>query len=564
MTNLVNAYDSRLYHLDLCILSYHLYHQSLIWPMDPYYECLATKDPTSQGRRNNFMSKTVETLSRNNGSYNGPFRGPGTWSGKSTNTNLDPIITDYTRVNPWIPSFIQSETNTWDYLSPSSFITEKIKEIYIYQKNYDTKKAEFNILRFATNGPAASKTDTLCCFEGGTGAVNYQTPTSPAFSLMGFVLARSRDGLGEQSLGYDIHIAFRGSRSGSAARALAQGLFSKSGNPDWVTDMDFNRLFFQNYSTGGVETVFSKTGGISEGFALSMDVTFNNIIACLSEIKKMKGNQPPKNIYVTGHSLGGALAAMCASALSNPENIPDELKEFPFDQLNLITYSAPTVGNREFANSFNSRVNAHRIFIDGDPVTSSKLDSYGVHVGARTCLPKFPGQSRAGTDAHEPINVRKQLLAMLKQEGVEPPSSAVSVMQQYSSLKDLLTELKKLINADLIVKEDIKNFLKDYEANLEGYMKVYATLGKTQNECVAINTFNDITFKANLGIYSGSAIVSIPEVLIRITSDNSFRIFLGQFLVLKFMSVGASIKELEAMPAINGLINGQLNALSNK
>ena len=31
-------YHPWVYHLDLSILAYHLYGQSLVWPYDPYYE----------------------------------------------------------------------------------------------------------------------------------------------------------------------------------------------------------------------------------------------------------------------------------------------------------------------------------------------------------------------------------------------------------------------------------------------------------------------------------------------------------------------------------------------
>ena len=31
-------YDPWIFELDLCILSYQLHSQTLIWPMDPYYE----------------------------------------------------------------------------------------------------------------------------------------------------------------------------------------------------------------------------------------------------------------------------------------------------------------------------------------------------------------------------------------------------------------------------------------------------------------------------------------------------------------------------------------------
>ena len=36
-------YDELVFHLDLCILTYGLYSQSLIWPWDPYYERMAVK-----------------------------------------------------------------------------------------------------------------------------------------------------------------------------------------------------------------------------------------------------------------------------------------------------------------------------------------------------------------------------------------------------------------------------------------------------------------------------------------------------------------------------------------
>ena len=35
-------YDELL-HLDLCVLAYQLYHQSVIWPLDPWYEFLTLR-----------------------------------------------------------------------------------------------------------------------------------------------------------------------------------------------------------------------------------------------------------------------------------------------------------------------------------------------------------------------------------------------------------------------------------------------------------------------------------------------------------------------------------------
>ena len=39
----MTPYKSILYHLDLSILAYHLFAQTLIWPWDPFYEQMRNK-----------------------------------------------------------------------------------------------------------------------------------------------------------------------------------------------------------------------------------------------------------------------------------------------------------------------------------------------------------------------------------------------------------------------------------------------------------------------------------------------------------------------------------------
>ena len=73
-------YDERLYHLDLCILSYQLYTQSLLWPMDPYSEQMAR--PWTN-RRDAFLARARRRFAER--------RVPG---------HLDPILTDLRRLGP--------------------------------------------------------------------------------------------------------------------------------------------------------------------------------------------------------------------------------------------------------------------------------------------------------------------------------------------------------------------------------------------------------------------------------------------------------------------------------
>jgi predicted lipase len=56
----------------------------------------------------------------------------------------------------------------------------------------------------------------------------------------------------------------------------------------------------------------------------------------------------PWQVYVTGHSLGGALATLCAYELCN--RAPSKRAHY---SVTMYTYGAPRVGNKTFADSFN-------------------------------------------------------------------------------------------------------------------------------------------------------------------------------------------------------------------
>jgi len=90
-------------------------------------------------------------------------------------------------------------------------------------------------------------------------------------------------------------IVFRGSRSGSGERALAQAQFKSKGSPDWVTDMNHLK---------GIKV--DKYGGatIAGGFHYAYESCKSSLLAAY----RFAVNAEPKTIYVTGHSLGGAIA----------------------------------------------------------------------------------------------------------------------------------------------------------------------------------------------------------------------------------------------------------------
>lgn len=72
-------------------------------------------------------------------------------------------------------------------------------------------------------------------------------------------------------------------------------------------------------------------------------------------------NNPDRKIYLIGHSLGGAAATISAAALVSMGADPD--------QLEIVTFGAPAVGNAAFRHQFEPRLNLTRVVMRGDPVT---------------------------------------------------------------------------------------------------------------------------------------------------------------------------------------------------
>lgn len=117
---------------------------------------------------------------------------------------------------------------------------------------------------------------------------------------------------------FSIVVAFRGSSSVQ----------------DWLTNAQF-----------GMEDLFWATeyncAAVHRGFLEAFDSVNAEVLSAVRELLK---SFPRAEIYITGHSLGGALAMLAA---------------YEFRRLNLplaqvVTFGAPRVGNKAFAVAYNS------------------------------------------------------------------------------------------------------------------------------------------------------------------------------------------------------------------
>lgn len=80
----------------------------------------------------------------------------------------------------------------------------------------------------------------------------------------------------------------------------------------------------------------------------------------IADLLKEKNN---RELYIVGHSLGGAVATIGAARLISLGVNPDQIK--------VITFGAPAVGNSVFAETYGKDIDLERVVVAGDPVKST-------------------------------------------------------------------------------------------------------------------------------------------------------------------------------------------------
>jgi len=115
---------------------------------------------------------------------------------------------------------------------------------------------------------------------------------------------------------------------------------------DWMTNLDV-------FKTRG------KFGEVHSGFQEAINLVWDDIEPVLAQYGD-------KNLFITGHSLGGALATLALTELGYGD---------------LYTFGSPRVGDEEFSNIFNHLYDTYRFVNNNDVVTRIPLAGYD-HIGS--------------------------------------------------------------------------------------------------------------------------------------------------------------------------------------
>lgn len=165
---------------------------------------------------------------------------------------------------------------------------------------------------------------------------------------------------------------------------------------DWISDAIANQTAYPYAKEGGL---------VHQGFLDIYRSARKQIIASLTKLSAQK------TLYITGHSLGGSLAALCAADLATNTK---------FKAPSVYTYASPRAGNLAFASFFNRKTGPHyRMYNTNDIVPE---------------LPPFIYLSPRTETIYHYLHVKK---------GVELTFQGGSVSANHS-ISNYFTELAKL------------------------------------------------------------------------------------------------------------------------
>lgn len=137
------------------------------------------------------------------------------------------------------------------------------------------------------------------------------------------------------------------------------------------------------------------------GFVRAYGAVRTEVIAAVREVK-------PVRVYVTGYSMGAALATLAALHIQS---------RFPSSQVTMYNFASPCIGDRDFARVYGETVpDSHRVVHQGDVVPDLRLlfehelpvRSECWHVGQEHILPRHHKSRRPH---HEKIYYLEQLKA---------------------------------------------------------------------------------------------------------------------------------------------------------
>lgn len=128
---------------------------------------------------------------------------------------------------------------------------------------------------------------------------------------------------------------FVGRTRGEKTENIVVSFRGSSNIPNWISNLNFPK-----------EKQYPKCNGckVHRGFYKAWDSVRERVVA---EVKRLHKEEPNAQIFLTGHSLGAALAVLCAAELGA------SARSLGFPIEGVYTFGEPRVGNKAFHDFYN-------------------------------------------------------------------------------------------------------------------------------------------------------------------------------------------------------------------
>lgn len=198
-------------------------------------------------------------------------------------------------------------------------------------------------------------------------------------------------------------------------------------------------------------------GAVHEGFYLAHDALKNFVRDSLEESFKKNPNKP---VFVTGHSLGGAIGHIAMYSLLTAKKMG-----FKVNLKAIYTFGAPRVGDKEFGLDYTQKakefgVGIYNITNESDVVTHVPCIQYH-HAGAMVFFSRLAAGGKGSTKAvYKPNKLNKSSLF------VNPDSCGyASMFKNIFSINTMLSEHKMTTYIDRL--SDLRDQLRDQKVNCD-------------------------------------------------------------------------------------------------
>ncbi|AUF82148.1 class 3 lipase [Tetraselmis virus 1] len=149
---------------------------------------------------------------------------------------------------------------------------------------------------------------------------------------------------------------------------------------------------------------------VHAGFRIQFNATIRFILNYLKKYPERKG------VVCCGHSLGGALATICACYLK------DEKHE---SNVKCINFGSPRTGNGRFAQEVNRLVEVERVVVGSDPVADIPTRLRWHHAGKKTLYSNYKRVKCVETDSWWNV-IKIPNVMLLKDHGISKYVDSVS------------------------------------------------------------------------------------------------------------------------------------------